>query len=116
MWIRSNGDDDDDAHADEDHDDDQCDEVLSYQPFLSKHLDSRRVVSRSVSMIWMINTTIKMMSHQIGISFQGIEVTRWRGVGQVEASLVAPLVHVQDQLRGWFSKKSYMQNQIHVQD
>ena len=50
-------------------------------------------------MIWMINTMIKMMSHQIGISFQSIEIAGGCGVGQMEASLVAPLVHVQDQLR-----------------
>ena len=44
--------------------------------------------------------TSVMKSNHINISFQGTEIARGCGVGQVETGLTAPLVHVQDQLGG----------------
>ena len=49
-----------------------------------------------------------MISHHISISFQSIEIAGWCGVGEKEASLTAPLVHVQYQLRGWCDQYQYI--------
>ena len=50
---------------------------------------------------------MKMMSHHINVSLQGIQIAGWCGVGQIESGFTAPLVHVQDQLGGvWWKKYS----------